>query len=511
MESAHWREAGGGSGARYWWTLLVGAVLFTVLRVPSFFEPHWYTDEAGYLTTARGMLRGEVLYAQVWNNKPPLQLWTVALLLKAFGSGEWALHGLTYLFGLIALAALAYAASRLLSPVRAVVAVVLGGILLGAPIVGSELIIPENFLIAPTAWAGAVLLTRVRGGGRWWPVAVGALAAAAVAYQQTALADAAAFAAIIVFAAPWPMRSLVVYLTTLVLGTALWLVPSVLLAGFSHVAFALVGFYVGFTTMVLPTTHFGLLLRAALLLSATGLALLGAYLLRSQPVVTWATWFWAIATGLIVGAAQQPYGHYLIPAIVPLALALASVPLPRPRSWRVRPAAGAAAIVGAAVIATMLATIVEQDWMLYQFWVRPYYVGFAGVVTGRESLASWQDGFDVRVASDREVANWIRAHHLQGTRTVVWSSDAWLYLEADLPLLLPTAPIYNDEDALFGENGQTAQHVAQLNPVMIVTATGDLATYPDIKPLLARRYHLVFRSGADSVWLRDGTTVPQGP
>ncbi|MBO0703635.1 MAG: glycosyltransferase family 39 protein, partial [Candidatus Dormibacteraeota bacterium] len=191
-------------GPRYWWTLLPGALLLAVLRVPSFFEPHWYTDEAGYATTARAMLHGKVLYSQVWNNKPPLHLWTIALVVKLFGPAEWALHGLTLLSGLLALAGLAYAATRLLSPARALAAVVVGGILLGAPIIGNELSLPENFLIAPTAWAGAVLLTRVGGGGRWWPVAVGALAATAIAYQQTALADAAAFAAIIVFAGARP-------------------------------------------------------------------------------------------------------------------------------------------------------------------------------------------------------------------------------------------------------------------------------------------------------------------
>ena len=84
MESMHWREAGGGSGARYWWTLLLGAVLFTLLRVPTFFEPHWYTDEAGYADDRRGDApRQGCSTAQVWTNKPPLQLWTVALLVKA--------------------------------------------------------------------------------------------------------------------------------------------------------------------------------------------------------------------------------------------------------------------------------------------------------------------------------------------------------------------------------------------------------------------------------------------
>jgi len=48
--------------------------LFALLRIPSFLEPHWYTDEAGYVTTARSLLEGKVLYSQVWNNKPPIHL-----------------------------------------------------------------------------------------------------------------------------------------------------------------------------------------------------------------------------------------------------------------------------------------------------------------------------------------------------------------------------------------------------------------------------------------------------
>lgn len=498
------------AGARYWRTMLAGAVLFAVLRIPSFFEPHWYTDEAGYETTARGLLEGKVLYSQVWNNKPPLQLWTVALILKVFGPAEWALHVFTFVSGLLALAALAYAATRLLSPVRALVAVILGGILFGAPLVGQELAIPENFLIVPTGWAGALLLTRLRGSGRWWPLAVGALAAAAIAYQQTAVADACAFAAIIVFAAARPLRTVLLYLGTLLAGTAVWLIPTLVMAGASPVGFALIRFYVGFTQLAFAKAHTHVVSHAVLLLAAMGLALLGAYLLRRQPVVIWASWFWAIAVGLIAAAAQQPFAHYVIPTTVPVLLGLASVTLPRPRFWRLRPAAGAVAVVAAAVIASALASIVGEDYMIQSFWLQTYYGGFAGVVAGRESLSAWQDSFDRRVKADQEVAIWVRAHHLEGTRTVVWSSDSWLYLEADLPLLMPTAPIYNDELALLGRNGQTERYVARLNPKMIIVAAGDAREYPDINPLLAARYHLVYRYGPDSVWLRDGTTVASG-
>ena len=33
-----------------------------ILRLPSLMEPHWYTDEAGYVNVARSLLDGKILY-----------------------------------------------------------------------------------------------------------------------------------------------------------------------------------------------------------------------------------------------------------------------------------------------------------------------------------------------------------------------------------------------------------------------------------------------------------------
>ena len=76
-----------------------GLLVLAVLRLPSLMEPHWYTDEAGYLNVARQLLQGKILYLQTWNNKPPLMLWTFALDVKLFGSSEIALHVLTLITG----------------------------------------------------------------------------------------------------------------------------------------------------------------------------------------------------------------------------------------------------------------------------------------------------------------------------------------------------------------------------------------------------------------------------
>ncbi len=136
-------------------------MLFSVLRLPSFFEPHWYTDEASYVSVARSLLRGKVLYSQIWNNKPPLQSWTIAAEVRLFGTSEVGLHLLTFLTGLLALAAVAFAATRLLGARRACIATLLCAVLLGLPVLDAELALPESLLIAPVTWAGALLLVRI--------------------------------------------------------------------------------------------------------------------------------------------------------------------------------------------------------------------------------------------------------------------------------------------------------------------------------------------------------------
>jgi 4-amino-4-deoxy-L-arabinose transferase-like glycosyltransferase len=113
-------------------------LVLAVLRLPSFMEPHWYTDEAGYLNVARELLQGKVLYSQTWNNKPPLMLWTIALDVKLFASSEIALHLLTLISGAVAVTAIVWAATRLYTPRRALIAGVIAAVILGTPLVDAE-------------------------------------------------------------------------------------------------------------------------------------------------------------------------------------------------------------------------------------------------------------------------------------------------------------------------------------------------------------------------------------
>lgn len=500
-----------------WWPRPVPLAFAILLvgRLPSFFEPHWYTDEAGYATTAQGLLDGKILYAEIWNNKPPLHLWTVALPLWLFGPSEAGLHLFTLAASAATLAAVAWCASRILSRRRAAFAVIACAVLLGLPVLDAELAIPESFLIAFAAWSAALVLVRLHrgeGGGVLWAAGAGLLSAAAIAYQQTALADALAMGLILLLGPPFHLRHVLAYAAAVVVPTAGWLLVVTALAGWHNVAFALAGFYVPFTESVLPAGRTGLALYAAGIAGAGGLAVAGA-LLHRRSGTGWAVGLWAVLALLVPAAAHQPYPHYLLPSAVPVTLFAAGLRARLPARAPAR--AGAAALGVAAVVAVLMARGAGLDWI--PPLSSPGYNGYRTLTTyyadpllslaDTGSLASWQNKFDVRVEGDRDVASWVRRKGLQGSSAVVWSSDAWLYATAHLKQVMPTAPIYNDF-VLLGTDGQVGARVRALAPDLIVVSDNESDEFPEIRPVLLDSYREVFTSAPDTVWMRTDLSLP---
>jgi 4-amino-4-deoxy-L-arabinose transferase-like glycosyltransferase len=499
-----------------------GLVTLVVLRLPSLMEPHWYTDEAGYSNVARELLNGKILYSQTWNNKPPGMLWTIALEVKLFGSSEIGLHLLTLISGMVTVAAIVWAAGRLYTPRRALVAGVIAAAILGPPFVDAELALPESLMIAPLAWAGAIVLVRILRGDQSssprgiprWPLAVGVLMAAAIAYQQTAVAETSAFFFAMLLAPNLRRRDAFVFLGTVVALTAVWLTAAVVTAGAGTVAFALAGFYVSYTQKALPTSaaggvaHFGLALAAALLIAA------GAIANRRRPRVDWVLALWSGATLVVTAVAGQPYPHFLAPAVAPLTLLVAGVSMPSPNRFR---ASGRRSLVGPGlqiaglVIAILTAKVAGIDWLpigpssTSSHTLSDYYGGAVAAAFDPSSRTRWLDDFDPRVAGDANAVAWITSRGLNGDTAVVWSYDSWVYLLADLQVDMPTPPIYNDE-VLLGYGGPVEQYVANERPVLIVVDATAQGLFPEIGTLLAGGgYVNEYQSSPDTVWVRADT------
>jgi dolichyl-phosphate-mannose-protein mannosyltransferase len=483
---------------RFTW-VVPGALVYALCRIPSFFEPPWYTDEAGYATTARMVLRGLPLYSQAWTNKPPLHIWAVALPLGLFGPKEAAFHALTFLSGLLALAAFAVLARHYLSTRRATVAMIAFGLALGLPLFQAELLVPESLLIAPVSWAAVIVLTKVRREAgpaphRWrWAALAGGLIGIALGLQQTALADAAVFGVLIALLPQIPRRELLAYGLGVGAVVAAWLGPALAVAGGPAVLFALVGFYREYVKFGLPSHPLFIGLR----LFAPLLAMAGAIMARRHAPKTWPLWLWASADLAVSAVANRPYPHFLIPALAPTILALATLPSLWPslgRQLAIR--RGLVPLAVGLLLTLPLALVAGTDFnalLSYATWP---------VAQFRHDRGAWSKGLDQRSPADEATAAWIRERGLGQSSAVVWSSSAWLYLLADLPVALPTAPIYNNVVLQGGSAATVASQVAALRPQLVVTSEEAVSQWPEIAPVLAADYDLVHENYPNKVYLR---------
>jgi 4-amino-4-deoxy-L-arabinose transferase-like glycosyltransferase len=303
------------------------------------------------------------------------------------------------------------------------------------------------------------------------------------------------------------------YAATVAGLTAAWLIPALVTAGAGKVAYALVGYWVQFTqAQVLGAGHWSLPIpipiSAVFALVVLTLVVFGAWLRRRDRDICWALWVWAAVALLVPAVAGQPYPHYLLPSLVPTALALSSLGLgmrlpARVSSSRRRAGAGLVIATGLALVA---AAPTGLDWSpalaVGNHSFATYYAGAFATLTRGQSLTAYQDQFDYRVSEDSAVSAWINALGLDGSSAVVWSADAWLYDLDDLQLVLPTPPIYNDE-VLLGNDGPVAQKVADLDPEIVITEGSARQAYPEINSVLNDGYQEVDESGSEIVWLRN--------
>ena len=487
------------------------------LRIPAFSEPHWYGDEAGYVSTAQAVLHGVPLYSGIWTNKPPLQIWTIAAVVEVAGTRMWALHLLTLLTAGCAIAGVCWFGSRHLGRGRTLVAACIGAICLGLPVVDAELIVPESLLIAPITWAFVLVIdalvdptSRHRDRGL---VVAGALAAVAIAFQQTALAEAGACLALMLLRSPTRRRDLARFGIPLIALTGTWLGWAVLIAGWSAVSFALGGFWAQYLQGALPQTSGAVLTHATSLALAAGLITVGMWCTRHSRNVGWSLAVWLGAALLVPAAAHHQYPHLLSPAVAPLALTVAALRMPDMllSAWRGWLRA-APLVIGLAATGVM-ASYATLDWLprassgSTTHTLASYYVGYATAVGRSAAFTEWQDTFDSRVAGDEDVALWLRTNNLAQDPLLVWSSDAWVYALTDARIPLPTAPIYNDEFLVNGDV-DILEAVMKDHPAVVVTAEDAVEEFPEIKPLLQHSYRKVHTALPDIIWLRNDVPLP---
>lgn len=498
-----------GPGSRSaWWrarSLTVPLALLLVLRLPSLFEPHWYTDEAGYATVAWWMSHGKILFLTTWNNKPPLLFWIYQLGLGLFGPRELGIHLLSTVAEASALVATGRLARSYLGPRRVWVATILAAFFLATPVFNGDLALPENLLIGFTVWAMVAVLAAIRSPdrGRAWGLAAmaGVLFAAAILIQQTALADLAVGLIVMVLASRRGWLPALVTGGSAAVVVVLVMTPFVIAAGLHNVIFFLVTSYAGYTQASLRpslATVWPRVLLALLLLS-------GAYAARKWPAEALLPWVWLPALLLAYVLPNRAYLHFLLPAVPAAALLLARVRLPRWRTWQTR-----AGVVGVPLLGSVLLGVFLWGSLVWAglaggslFTVKlswEYYPAFVGRITGTLSPAAYASVYDQRAVAEHDAVLWIKNNHLTGSTAVVWSPDAWAYLLGGLRPVLPEPTIYMN-NLLLGTKALLLR-VRDLRPVVVLLTSDSYTQFGPILPLLERGYTEVEASAEGQLWIR---------
>ncbi|MBU0976681.1 glycosyltransferase family 39 protein, partial [Patescibacteria group bacterium] len=128
--------------------ILIGVVVFILLRIPSLYEPIWYGDEGIYASAAQEMSQGEVLYRDIWDNKPH----GIYIIYIFFQNNQFWIRAASLMAGLAAIIGVYFLGKKLLGKKAGLLASFISVFLIGSPLFEGNIANAENFFIAFNIW-----------------------------------------------------------------------------------------------------------------------------------------------------------------------------------------------------------------------------------------------------------------------------------------------------------------------------------------------------------------------
>jgi len=403
---------------RYGGYPLLGVLAVSLLwRLPSWWDPPWVNDEGTYFAVAQAMAHGYRLYADVWENKPPGLYLLYTAVYHLFGVSLLVMRLLSTL-AVAAVVILTFClACRITGRIASLTAALLCGLLFGVPFLEGTTGNAEVFLAALTAAAAYLVV------GRKHAATAGAVVGIACLFKSVAVFDSIALLIWLVAqheCGVWRYAAAGsgVIAATLAVAAFQGILPAMLTDAFWY-DLAYVGQGNGGN------------LPWLLIIKVVALAI-GSYRLRRAPL----PYIWLLYATAGVLLSGHFFGHYLLQAVAPLCLTLATVldrssVLTKRALWALPLllAMGAAlsALGGYALVASGRGSILAERLQ--------YYSNFTRYALGTESYHVYRGQLDDHVNRTLVVSGAIRRTPY-GT-LLVWGNAPWIYVLSER---LPATP-----------------------------------------------------------------------
>lgn len=440
------------------WLMLLGiSVVFLILRIPSFFDPWWYGDENIYMAVGQGMARGQWLYTEVWDNKPPLIYLIYAFSYTIFGSALWPLKVFNGLLGILGVFAF-YLTARKIFDLGLRISVVSTGIfaLIFATSLEGSIVNAENIFM-PLVWVGFFLLVYQlhqyleKNEFSWAWVALGSTCWSLAALTKIPAVLEIGMLGLILLVA-WLKKSVKLdelrsnkdnsilrehytstqpsaFLLSLIrgLGGKFWkffgtigLVVSLpylalvlvyaLQGNLDQLLFSLVGFGGDYIESGKDPIVFGVSLSFI-----SGTMLRAILLLMILVTSTWLFWrdqisrnWFILLNWLTVGIfavllSERNYPHYLLqilPVFILAGMMVWNLVTNREFIWQLRLTTGLLAIL---ILQTFLTTFTGGTFFWNYYSPQHYYGGFGQVVVGQRSLESWRADYNEELITTQSI------------------------------------------------------------------------------------------------------------
>ena len=480
-----------------------------LLRVPSFFEPPWHTDEGIFAAVASRVLQGGELYTDAWESKPPLFLYLYAGIFEVFGAGVLPLRIAATVSAIAIQWAVYGVGCRMMSRKQALIGSLLTGVMLGVPFWEGNLALTEIFAVLPTtiavlcvlnsgalqsATAPAIHPNRDSRYEWRWLLAAGMLFGVAFLLRQTTAVVLVAVGIALLLSSPRWFRSSVLLATGFVAAAVPAAIAFALLTSLHWFWDANVGFFFSYVPsgQEIPLYYRPLILLPVL----TAIAGLIWHRMQGRSPPWSLAVLWLVLTLSAALLTGRPYSHYFLQVAPPLGLLLAyaipKIGLRRPRRDHLP-----ALAVAVSLVALWLGVVRPEFHgnilaMRYSKDLE-YYANFAAWAAGAKDRERYDRYFDKRVYLTRELSDRLETLGGKGDQAYIWGEYPWVYaLSGKAPatrymtsfyvLLIP----YLDSELY--------DTLAEKDPRFIVVTSDVWPKVYDETGVLKRRYEIASRA-----------------